>query len=187
MALSVLVFVTAFLTLRRRPWMPRLASWIAVGVSATAGGVLLGIAADKMLYESYGLGGWLQWGALLAAGIAAPLLVANALMSGRALPTFLDLLGPRQDRIRSIPAMMLGVMLIVTTLIAAETALGFVFDPRYKDFPFAALTMAVLPFSLLTLLNRPKDGARPIAEAAFAGLFAVAALYTGFNVGPSNW
>ena len=187
MALSLLVFGAAFLTLRRRPWTPRLASWIAVGVSATASGILLGVAADKMIYESYGLGGWLQWGGLLAAGILAPLLSANALMSGRALPTFLELLGPRENRTRSILTMVLGAVLIVTTLIAAGTALGFVFDPRYKDFPFAALTMAVLPLSMLTLLNRPQAGVRPIAEAAFAGLFAVAALYTGFNEGPSNW
>ena len=56
---------------------------------------------------------------------------------------------------------MLGVVLIVTTLIGTETALGFVFDPRYKDFPFAALTMAVLPFSFLALLNRPQAGRAP--------------------------
>ena len=86
------------LTLRRRPWKPGLAAWIAVGISATVGGMLLGVAADKMLYESYGIGGWLQWGALLAAGIASPLLCAHAAMSGRSLPTFLDLLGPRDGR-----------------------------------------------------------------------------------------
>ena len=49
-------------------------------------------------------------------------------------------------------------------MIGAETALGFVFDPRYKDFPFAPLTMAVLPFWTLMALNRPQDGTRPIAE-----------------------
>ena len=65
-------------------------------ISATTAGILLGIAADKMFYESYGLGGWLQWGALLAAAIASPLLCAHALMSGRPLPTFLELLGPRE-------------------------------------------------------------------------------------------
>jgi len=75
----------------------------------------------------------------------------------------------------------------VTVLIGAETALGFVFDPRYKDFPFAALTMAVLPFATLTLLNRPPQGARPVTEAVFAGLFVLAALYTVFNEGPANW
>jgi glucan 1,3-beta-glucosidase len=187
MALSILVFGAAWLTLRRRPWTPRLASWIAVGISATAAGILLGVAGDKMFYESYGFGGWLRWGALLAAAIASPLLCANALMSGRALPTFLELLGPRDGRAGSALTMILGVALVVTTLIGAETALGFVFDPRYRDFPFAALTMAVVPFSFLALLNRPQAGVRPIAEVVFAGLLAGAALYTIFNEGSDNW
>jgi glucan 1,3-beta-glucosidase len=65
--------------------------------------------------------------------------------------------------------------------------LGFVFDPRYKDFPFAALTMAVVPFATLMLLNRPPQGARPIAEAVFAPLFAMAGLYAVFNEGLNNW
>ena len=151
MALSILVFGAAWLTLRRRPWTPRLASWIAVGISATAAGILLGVAGDKMFYESYGFGGWLRWGALLAAAIASPLLCANALMSGRALPTFLELLGPRGGRAGS------------------------------------ALTMAVVPFSFLALLNRPQAGVRPIAEVVFAGLLAGAALYTIFNEGSDNW
>ncbi|MDB5639193.1 MAG: beta-(1-6) glucans synthase [Bradyrhizobium sp.] len=187
MALSIFVFAAAWLTLRRRPWTPRLASWVAVGISATTAGVLLGVAADKMFYESYGIGGWLGWGALLTAAIASPLLCANAVMSGRSLPTFLELLGPRDARTGSVLAMILGAALVVTTLIGSETALGFVFDPRYKDFPFAALTMAVVPFSTLMLLNRPQTGVRPIAEAVFAGLLAGAALYTGFNEGADNW
>jgi glucan 1,3-beta-glucosidase len=187
MALSALTFGAAGLTLRRRPWTPRLSSWIAVGLSATIAGILLGVAADKLVYESYGFGGWLQWGALLAAGIVSPLLCANALMSGRALPTFLDLLGPRvDDRATPVLTIILGIALVVTTLIGAETALGFVFDPRYKDFPFAALTMAVVPFATL-VLNRPPKGARPIAEAVFAGLLALSALYTVFNEGSQNW
>jgi exo-beta-1,3-glucanase (GH17 family) len=187
MALSIFVFGAAWLTLRRRPWTPRLASWIAVGLSATTAGILLGVAADKMFYESYGFGGWLGWGTLLAAAIASPLLCASALMSGRALPTFLELLGPREARVRSALMLLLGAALVVTTLIGAETALGFVFDPRYRDFPFAALTMAVMPFATLMLLNRPQEGVRPIAEAVFAGLFAAAAGYTVFNEGSDNW
>src|SRR6202022_3873090 len=187
MALSLFVFGAAWLTLRRRPWRPRLASWGAGGISATTAGILFGIATDKMFYESYGIGGWLGWGALLAAAIASPMLCANALMSGRALPTFLELLGPRDARAGSVLTMGLGAALIVTTVIGAETALGFVFDPRYRDFPFAALTMAVVPFSALMLLNRPQEGVRPIAEAVFAGLLAAAAGYTVFNEGSDNW
>jgi glucan 1,3-beta-glucosidase len=187
MGLSFLVFGAAWLTLRRRPWTPRVASWIAVGLSATTAGILLGVAADKLFYESYGLSGWLGWGALLTAAIASPLLCANAAMSGRSLPTFLELLGPRDARSRSVLTMILGAALVVTTLIGTETALGFVFDPRYRDFPFAALTMAVVPFSTLMLLNRPKEGMRPIAESAFAGLLVIAALYAGVNEGAQNW
>ena len=184
--LSLIVFISAWATTRRRPWT-RLASWIAVAVTATSAGILVGIAADKMFFESYGIGGWLQWGALLAAGIVASIFGANAIISGRTLPTFLDLFGPRGEREWLTPSMrLLGLSLVVTALIASETALGFVFDPRYKDFPFASLTMALVPFAGL-LLNRPQVGQRPIAEAVFAGLLTIAAAYVGYNEGPENW
>ncbi len=187
MALSILVFCAAWLTLRRRPWTPRRTSWLAVGLSATTAGILLGIAADKVFYESYGFGGWLTWGALLLAGIASPLLCASASMSGRPLPTFLELLGPREVRAVSVLTFGLGTVLVVTTLIAAETALGFVFDPRYRDFPYAALSMAVVPFWTLMLLNRPKEGVRPIAEASFAAALAGSAVFIACNEGHENW
>jgi exo-beta-1,3-glucanase (GH17 family) len=164
MVLCICVFGAALLTLRRRPSSPRLAVWIAVAVSATVGGVLFGISADK-----------------------TPLLSTNALMSGRALPSFLEVLGPPKGRTQLFMTNILGITLIVTTLIATQTALGLVFDARWRDFPFAGLTMAVVPFWTLTLLNRAKSGSRPIAEAVFAGLFAVAALYSTYNEGFQNW
>jgi hypothetical protein len=166
---------------------PRLISWVAVAVSATVSGILLGVSIDNMLYESYGFGDWLVRGLLMAAGIAAPLLSSGALMSGRGLPAFLELIGPRERRTLSFPTMVLGFTLTVTTLIAVETALGLVFDPRWQDFPFAGLTMAVVPFWTMTLFIRPKSGTRPVAEAVFAGLFALAALYITINEGFHNW
>jgi len=187
LAFSVIVFVSAWLTTRRRPWTPRLSSWIAVGLSATSAGILLGVAADKMYYESYGIGGWLQWGALLFAGLVSSVLGANAVVSGRPLPTFLDMFGPRGEGNKLALSMWcLGAALVVTTLIAAQTALGFVFDPRYRDFPFASLTMAVVPFACL-MLNRPQNGLRPLAESAFAGLLAISAVYVGIHEGSDNW
>jgi len=187
MAFAAIVFVSAWMTTRRRPWTPRLSSWIAVGLIATTSGILLGLAADKMYYESYGIGGWVQWGLLLAAGLVASVLGANAIVSGRALPTFLELFGPRGEGPRPALSMCcLGAALVATALIGGETALGFVFDPRYRDFPFASLTMAAVPFACL-LLNRPQSGGRPMAEAAFAGLFAVSAVYVGVNEGRDNW
>jgi hypothetical protein len=84
-------------------------------------------------------------------------------------------------------AIMHGLVLIVTIVIGTETAIGFVFDPSEKDFPFAALTMAAVPFTAMTLLNRPEKGIRPMAESIFAGVFLVAAIYTGLNEGTDNW
>ena len=75
----------------------------------------------------------------------------------------------------------------MTAVVAAESALGFVFQPRYRDFPFASLTMAVLPFLGLAIFKRQLDGARPFAELSFAGLFAASAVYVAFNEGFRNW
>jgi exo-beta-1,3-glucanase (GH17 family) len=187
MLLCTCVFGAALLTQRRRPSSPGLAPWVAVAIAATSGGILLGVSAEKMLHESYGIGGWLVQGLLLAAGIVAPLLSANALISGRALPSFLEVLGPSEGRPRSFMTNMLGIALIVTTLIGVVIALSLVFDARWRDFPFAALTMAVVPFCTVAFLNPPESGTRPLAEAVFAGLFAVASFYIIFNEGPRNW
>ena len=42
-------------------------------------------------------------------------------------------------------------------------------------------------FAALMLLNRPKEGVRPIAESAFAGMLVAAALYTALSEGADNW
>ncbi|WGS31517.1 glycosyl hydrolase family 17 protein [Bradyrhizobium sp. ISRA464] len=187
MALAILVFAAAWPTLRRKPRESGFVLWFAVGISATTAGILFGVAAQKMFYESYGAGGWLLWGSLLAAATASPVFGANALMSGRASPSFLELLGPKGYQTESVLATMHGLVLIVTCVIGTATAVGLVFDPRFIDFPFAALTMAAVPFAATTLLNPPKKGIRPMAESLFAGFFFVAAIYIGFNEGPANW
>ena len=35
--------------------------------------------------------------------------------------------------------------------------------------------------------DQDADGQRPIAEAVFAGLLMMSAIYTGFNEGKDNW
>jgi hypothetical protein len=167
--------------------LPRPESWAAVAISATAGGVLLGLAAEKWLHESFGFVSWVMQSLLLAAAIAAPLLSAMAVMSERALPTLRDVIGPPESRLRSFETVLLGGTLAVVTLVAAVTALNLVFDPRWRDFPYPALTMAAVPLWMVTLFNRSESSANPKAAASFATLLAVAALTILFNEGFANW
>jgi glucan 1,3-beta-glucosidase len=140
-----------------------------------------------MLLEGFGVAGWIRGGLWLAVGFIAPLMAANAAIAGRSLPTFLDVMGPREGRTPLRIQRILGLVLIVLVLLATESALGFVFDPRYRDFPFAALTMAVVPFLAVMLINRRIDGPRPVSEMGFAALLALSTLYIGFNEGEANW
>jgi exo-beta-1,3-glucanase (GH17 family) len=191
LAFSACVFAVAWFSRGREPLKTGLAPWVAVAASATVGGCLLGVSVEKTLCESYGLVGWFNQGLLLAAAMAAPLFGSHALLSGRPLPGFVELIGPRERRSRSVPKPMLelavGLILIVTTLLATETALGLVFDPRGRDFPFADLTMAVLPICTIALLNRRRLDADRLTEATFAGLLASSALFISLNEGFHNW
>ena len=48
----------------------------------------------------------------------------------------------RGARPRRSLALLLGAALIVLAVLSVQAALGLVFDPRYRDFPFAPLTGA---------------------------------------------
>lgn len=188
LAFCFLMYVVAFAALRRRPWSPRLSSWLFVAVSATVGGVFAGWGVEKVQIESFGIGGWLANSALLVGALAVAILSAMAMVTGRCLPTFIELIGPREERTDSKTLRALGFALAVVVVLATETALGFVFDPRYRDFPFVALTIAAVPALLLMLLNGPPlNGRRPIAETTFAVLLALSVVYIGFNEGSANW
>jgi hypothetical protein len=47
--------------------------------------------------------------------------------------------------------------------------------------------MAVVPFFAVAMSNTAESGKRPLAEAVFAGLFALSAVWIAFNEGPQNW
>jgi len=66
-------------------------------------------------------------------------------------------------------------------------AIGLVFDPRYRDFPFAPLTAAVVPFLVHRMMHPLSKGRRCAAEVAGGTLLALSAAYIAFNEGPANW
>lgn len=186
LAFSALVFAAAWFS-RGRASAIRWTTWIAVAASATVSGCLVGIAAERTLLESYALAGRFNQISLFAAAIAAPLACAMALVSGRPLPAFVELFGPPEARPGSRAALVLGAILVVTTLLATETALGLVFDPRGRDFAFASLTMAILPLATVAVFNGRKPETGQAAEAIFAILLAAAAIYISVHEGFHNW
>jgi glucan 1,3-beta-glucosidase len=118
--------------------------------------------------------------------LIAPLLGAAAMGSGTRLPSFAQLLGRRRSPARRWLRLSLGTALVVLAVLAVQAALGLVFDPRYRDFPFAPLTAAVAPFVLMTTSwrLRPKPAA---AESAIAATLAASTVYIVFNESFANW
>jgi exo-beta-1,3-glucanase (GH17 family) len=183
-ALAALVFGGALLA-RRKDAPGDVAQWFGVAASALAAGILTGWAVVNAPLESLTAGDWIRSGVLVALAIAAPLLAAMALVRAHAMPTFADILARRADPTDRL-ALVLGLTLIMLSVVAVQVALGLVFNPRYKDFPFAPLTASVVPFLVLSFA-RPRGSVRGAAETAFAAVLAASAVYIVLNEGFSNW
>jgi glucan 1,3-beta-glucosidase len=72
------------------------------------------------------------------------------------------------------------------TVLAVHSALTLSFDPRYRDFPFTALTAAAVPFLLLSFTRRPA-GLRARAETVAGGVLALCAIFIVWNETLANW
>jgi glucan 1,3-beta-glucosidase len=182
-ALALLTFAAAWAARRR---LLVLRDWMAVAAIALAPGILIGWAFENALLESFGLGGWLRSIAIVAVALAAPLLAAAAVASDISVASFAQVLARKPDRLRDPFRFALGVVLVVLGVLAVERALGLAFDPRYRDFGFAPLTAAVVPYLVLTLLRAPA-GARGAAETAMAAVLALCAVYIAVNESLANW
>jgi exo-beta-1,3-glucanase (GH17 family) len=161
--------------------------WLAVTANAIAGGVLLGWAIANAPLESLGVAGWSRSLALTAVALLVPPVLSAAIMRGTPLPRMSRILGPTNERVRDPLARAIGALLIATMLLAILAALGLVFDPRYKDFPFAPLTAAVVPFLTHSLTMPRPQGARGASELTGAGMFALAVPYIALNENFANW
>jgi glucan 1,3-beta-glucosidase len=69
----------------------------------------------------------------------------------------------------------------------AAGGVALAFDPRYRDFPFAPLTAAALPFLLIGLVAPRPPGVRPLAETLAAGVLALSAVFIVWNETLANW
>jgi exo-beta-1,3-glucanase (GH17 family) len=196
-ALAAAVFAAAFFGVRQRvhrdeeclvPRADRVGQfWLRIAAMALSSGLLIGWTLANVPLESFGIGGWLSSLVWAVLALSLPALAAAELATGTTVPAFAQILGrktlnePTCGRFRQA----LGILLILLAVLAVSAALGLVFDPRYRDFPFAPLIGATVPLLLLSKWKlRPKA---PAAESAMAATLVLSAIYIAFNEGFANW
>jgi exo-beta-1,3-glucanase (GH17 family) len=163
-----------------------MAFWARIATVAVCAGALIGWTIRNVPLESLTVGDWLRSLAWAAVALMSPMIGAAALASGAKLPSLAQVLGrPRQRPCGWLP-LSAGIALIALAILSVQAALGLVFDPRYRDFPFAPLTAAVVPFALMMTPWRLWP-CPPVAEAAIAATLAASAAYIVLNESFANW
>jgi len=152
--------------------------------------VLFGWTIERVPIDSFTAGGWVRSLAFAITAAAAPIACAAACAAGRRLPAFGATLA-RSDGTRDRLSLAVGLCLIALTLLSVQSALGLVFDPRYRDIPFAPQSAGVIPF-LVLMLSRPRNagvsrGTRAMAESIAAAVLALSAGYIAFDETFANW
>ena len=180
---ALIIFGTAFGLRRQAPT----GVWLAVTANAVTGGALIGWVIADVPVQALGVAGWLRMLAYAAVALLVPPVLSAAMMTNRPLPRFSRLIGPVGERTQDPLTSIAGALLIATMLLALSASLGLVFDPRYRDFPFAPLSAAVVPFFMhSTTMPRPL-GRHGAAEWAAAALLALSAPYIALNESFANW
>jgi glucan 1,3-beta-glucosidase len=182
--LTALTFGGAFAAGRKKRLSAYL--WPKIAALAFLPAVLFGWTIETVPVESFSVGSWLRSLAFAAVAAAAPIVGAAACAAGRPPPNFASLLGRSGERHDGLD-WALGGTLIALMLVAVESALGLVFDPRYRDIPFAPLSAAAVPFLVLLFATPRTAGPRAAAETVAAAVLALAAGYIVFNEGFINW
>jgi glucan 1,3-beta-glucosidase len=161
--------------------------WLGVGTNAFVGGALIGWTIENIPLESFGIAGWARSLMLAAVASSAPIVLSMTIMRRTFVPSFAQLLGPRERRVSEPLGRISGVILLVVMLLALVVALSLVFDQRYRDFPFAPLTGAVLPFVVHGFFVGRVKGLRSVADTSAACVLALSVVYIVFNEGFANW
>ncbi|MFM9848678.1 MAG: beta-(1-6) glucans synthase [Hyphomicrobiaceae bacterium] len=187
---AALVFAAAMAARRQgQAPEPNSQAWIAVAAIATVSGMTIGWIVEGVLLESLGFSGWLNGAMRLGVALAVPLAGAVAIFAHVRPATFACVLRPAATARTTDDslALILGVLLVVTSVLAVQTALSLAFNPRYLDFPYAAQTGTVLPFLLLSFLRSDASGARATAETTAAAVLVPSAIFVCVNEGLANW
>ena len=149
---------------RERSWqLDAAVSIIALGV-----GLVFGLAVTNLPMEGEVASDRVRSVAMLVLALVVPAASAYALARGDRLAGLAEALDPAHWRRHDLVEIVLAALLAATLVAAMHVALGLVFDPRYKDFPFAALAGPVIALAVLGLATARapiKPGAAEVAAA----------------------
>jgi hypothetical protein len=185
--LVALVFGAAMLARRGAISAVTTIAWLAIAFEAAVAGVLASWSVENVPIESFDVGGWVRSLAFAVLAIMTPIASGAALALANRPPAFSRVLGDKQDRERDPLLLTLGLLLIALTVLAVQSALALSFDPRYRDFPFAAITAAAVPLLLTSILAERAAGQRPLAETIAAVVLLLCALFVAWNETLANW
>lgn len=166
---------------------PGFGEWIAVAAIAFAGGGTMGGALAALPLESLGWVGWTRNGAVVALSLVTALLTPALLTGGVALTSLAVALDGALRRTASRGAVAASALLALTVLALGTSALELIFDPRYKDFGYFALSAPVVAMLVLSLVRRPDRTGIGMAETASFWLLLVGGLYVPLNETLKNW
>ena len=184
---AAVIFAAALLAGRRGTASPDRGVWLRVAAIAFAGGSTIGWAVANVPLESLMVGDWIRAIGWTAVALVAPVAAAVAVVEGRTPPTVDRMLGRAPLRPRDLLALVLGTVVIALTVLTVQAALGLVFDPRYRDFPFAPLTAAAVPLVFVVAWEAKLRAIRPGAETAIAITLIACAIYIVINESFANW
>ncbi len=184
-AFAALVFAAALAASWRQS--PPARVWFAVGVNAAVSGSLIGWTFENIAIESLSAIDWIRSLSWAAVAFAVPIIGAAAMVTGVKPPRFAAMLGRRAGVPAHPIALALGALLIILVVLAVQAALGLVFNPRYRDFPFAALTAAGLPFAILMTAWPARKDILPNAETVAAATLALCAIVIVLSESFANW
>jgi glucan 1,3-beta-glucosidase len=182
--LAAIIFASALAYAGGKPAVPYL--WPRIALMSFLPAVLFGWTLERVPIDSFSAGTWLRSIVFAVTAAIAPAACAAAIAAGRTQPAFAALLGGRRGP-RDPLGIVLGASLIALTLLSIETALVLVFDPRYRDLPFAPQSAGVIAF-LAPMISTPRSaGKRAAAETLAAAVLAMCAIYVAINETIANW
>jgi len=182
-AFAALIFAAAYVV-GRRSSRHGPGAWACVAAIALAAGATIGWTIENIPLESLGAIGWAVSLFVAALAILSPLVAAAAVTRAAPRPAFAAMLGAAQapdDRLVRTA----GVLMLALCVTAVALALGLTFDPRYRDFPFAPMTSAVVPWLVLAI--RAPQPVRGAAESIAAAVLVATSAFILWNEGTANW